>query len=105
MNILGKPCLTIRFNTDRPETVMGNLGNLLTPPADADFLARVVGDIVADDSKLSRLRNVGSIYGSNAGGNFAEAIAPHVFANDRAFRWSQNILGFDKSLRDETADF
>ena len=105
MNILGKPCLTIRFNTDRPETVMGNHGNLLTPPAGADFLARVVGEIVSDDSKLSRLRNAGSIYGSNAGGNFAEAIAPHVSANDRAFRWSQNILGFDKSLRDETADF
>jgi UDP-N-acetylglucosamine 2-epimerase (non-hydrolysing) len=105
MNILGKPCLTIRFNTDRPETVMGNHGNLLTPPAEAKFLARIVCGITEDETRLSKLRQAQPIYGNAAGEKFAEAIAPHALANARAFRWSQNILGFDPGQRDETADF
>jgi UDP-N-acetylglucosamine 2-epimerase (non-hydrolysing) len=105
MNLLGKPCLTVRYNTDRPETVMGNHGNLLTPPINADFLARVAGGIVGDETRLGRLRGAAPIYGSRAGEKFAEAIAPAALANERAFRWSQNLLGFDTSRTDEDAGF
>jgi UDP-N-acetylglucosamine 2-epimerase (non-hydrolysing) len=105
MNILGKPCLTIRNCTDRPETVMGNHGNLLVPPADPDFLARVVGGIIEDDGALAKLRGAKPIYGSAAGQKFADAIAPHALTNGRPFRWSQNILGFDQSPTDESAEF
>ena len=105
MNLLGKPCLTIRFNTDRPETVMGNHGNILSPPITPEFLARMVGGIIEDDSFLAKLRGAEPIYGSAAGEKFAAAIAPYAMSDARAFRWSQNILGFDTSRLEEDTEF
>jgi UDP-N-acetylglucosamine 2-epimerase (non-hydrolysing) len=105
MNLLGKPCLTIRFNTDRPETVMGNHGNILVPPISPEFLARMVGGIIEDDTFLTKLRGAEPIYGSAAGEKFAAAIAPYAMSNARAFRWSQNILGFDTSRLEEDPEF
>lgn len=94
MNMLGKPCLTCRFNTDRPETVMGNHGNVLVPPISAAFLERVVGGIVGDPSILRGLANAAPLYGENPGQKFADAIGPHATANASSHRLSHEILGF-----------
>ncbi len=105
MNMMGKPCLTIRFSTDRPETVMGNHGNLLVPPISDDFLARVVAGVIEDPKVLNQLRKRPPLYGSKAGEKFADAIAPHVAANRPAFHWSQHWLGLAPFERNADADF
>lgn len=96
MNLLGKPCLTNRFNTDRPETVMGNHGNLLVPPISAEFLTRVVGGIVESPTLLGKLAKAAPIYGENVGEHFADAIAPFATENASPHRWSHEILGFGR---------
>lgn len=96
MNLLGKPCLTSRFNTDRPETVMGNHGNLLVPPVSAEFVARIVGGIVESPDLLRKLSKAQPLYGEHVGDHFADAIAPHVLANASPHRWSHEILGFGR---------
>ena len=105
MNMMGKPCLTIRFSTDRPETVMGNHGNLLVPPISDDFLARVVAGVIEDPKVLNQLKQRPPLYGSKAGEKFADAIAPHVTANKPAFHWSQHWLGLAPFERNADADF
>jgi len=104
MNLLGKPCLTSRFNTDRPETVMGNHGNILVPPINSDFITRVISGIVEDTSLLSSLANAKPLYGSEVGAKFASSIAPFVTDNHSPHRWSDEILGFgtDNSKMDIT---
>lgn len=104
-NMLGKPCLTIRFSTDRPETVMGNHGNLLVPPISEEFLARVVTGMIDDPRRLNQLKNRPKLYGEKTGDRFAEAIAPHVTANKPAFHWSQHWLGLAPFERNADADF
>lgn len=94
MNLLGKPCMTCRFNTDRPETVMGNHGNVLLPPISAAFLERAVAAIVEDPSILQKLANAAPLYGENPGRKFADAIGPHAAANQSPHRLSHEILGF-----------
>jgi UDP-N-acetylglucosamine 2-epimerase len=94
MNMLGKPCMTCRFNTDRPETVMGNHGNVLVPPISADFLERAVATIVEDPSILMKLGNAAPLYGENPGQKFADAIGPQVTSNASSHRLSHEILGF-----------
>jgi UDP-N-acetylglucosamine 2-epimerase len=96
MNLLGKPCFTCRFNTDRPETVMGNHGNLLVPPVSADFQTRILRGIITDPSRLDKLRNAKPLYGENAGGKFAESIRPFVMRNDSPHRLSHERLGFGR---------
>jgi len=96
MNLLGKPCFTCRFNTDRPETVMGNHGNLLVPPISAEFQARILRDILADATRIGRLRGAKPLYGENAGAKFAEAIAPFAMASDSPHRLSHERLGFGR---------
>lgn len=94
MNMLGKPCMTCRFNTDRPETVMGNHGNVLVPPISADFLERAVATIVEDPAILMKLGNAAPLYGENPGRKFADAIGPHAASNASSHRLSHEILGF-----------
>lgn len=96
MNLLGKPCLTCRFNTDRPETVMGNHGNLLVPPISAAFQARIIAGIVNDPGRLNSLANAKPLYGEHAGDKFANAIKPYVMTNDSPHRLSHERLGFGR---------
>ncbi|MFZ2504272.1 MAG: UDP-N-acetylglucosamine 2-epimerase [Nocardioides sp.] len=41
MNILGVPCVTLRFGSDRGETLLAG-SNLLAPPVDAGFVVEVI---------------------------------------------------------------
>lgn len=41
MNVMGVPCVTLRFGSDRSESIM-NGGNLLAPPIDKDFIKQSV---------------------------------------------------------------
>ncbi|SEE62732.1 UDP-N-acetylglucosamine 2-epimerase (non-hydrolysing) [Rhizobiales bacterium GAS191] len=48
-NILGVPCITCRFSTDRPETVLDAKTNLLLPPLSADFVHRHLSMLLRRD--------------------------------------------------------
>lgn len=50
MNILGIGCVTLRYGSDRAETLLAG-GNVLAPPIDPGFVARVISD-AADHAAL-----------------------------------------------------
>ena len=70
MNILGVPCVTLRFGTDRGESLLAG-GNVLAPPVNAAFIA----DIIQHATNEETLRDVGNIYGETA----SESLVDEVF--------------------------
>lgn len=61
VNILGVPCVTLRFGSDRGESLLAG-GNFLAPPVDAQCIAGVVEAVVTNRDQISPTR----IYPSGA---------------------------------------
>jgi UDP-N-acetylglucosamine 2-epimerase len=65
-HILGVPCLTLRFSTDRPETILDAQGNLLLPPVSEDFIYNNVLRAVGKPCRINRKEpDSFTIYGRN----------------------------------------
>ena len=71
-HILGVPCLTLRYSTDRPETILDMPGNLLVPPISEDFIYNNV--IRAFDAAIWRRQKDKDeeLYGNNVGKSIVE---------------------------------
>lgn len=94
LNMLKKPCLTIRFNTDRPETVNQGGGNLLVPPISADFLAGAVDFAIQNKRLYETLQNAKPLYGKNVGHVFIDHLKRLMRQKQRPFEWAHERLGF-----------
>ncbi|MDQ3239285.1 MAG: UDP-N-acetylglucosamine 2-epimerase, partial [bacterium] len=103
LNIIGKPCLTIRFSTDRPETIMGNMGNILIPPISADFTFNTLNYILSDNTILTKMKP--KLVYKNKSSNFAKIISPYAISNTNVFRKSSDILGYSNDSENSEIDF
>jgi UDP-N-acetylglucosamine 2-epimerase (non-hydrolysing) len=76
--ILGVPCLTCRFETDRPETVSFYQTNVLVPPSSSDFVVEAI-TAVADDrflkSLLPGIQRPFSYYGKDVGEQISDVLS------------------------------
>lgn len=88
MNILGVPCVTLRFGTDRGEAVFAG-GNILAPPVDADFVA----EIISRAAREPRLANVGNIYGENASARLVDEVFKRLDDDWGVFVTEEKRLG------------
>ena len=92
MNLIGKPCLTCRFNTDRPETVNESKSNILIPPVNKEFITQTVGYIFKNQSLQKQMSSAKNIYGKNAG-NKIMGITSKLMKNNKPFKWAHEALG------------
>jgi UDP-N-acetylglucosamine 2-epimerase (non-hydrolysing) len=60
MNILGIPCVTLRFGSDRAETFLAGC-NVPAPPVDSDFIVKIIEEAVKDPT----LKNQKNLYGTD----------------------------------------
>jgi UDP-N-acetylglucosamine 2-epimerase (non-hydrolysing) len=60
MNILGIPCVTLRFGSDRSETILAGC-NVIAPPIDSDLIVKII--LSAKNHKA--MKKVPSLYGQN----------------------------------------
>jgi UDP-N-acetylglucosamine 2-epimerase (non-hydrolysing) len=88
MNILGVPCVTLRFGSDRGETLMAG-GNVLAPPVDADFVAHVI-EQAAD--RLS-LDGVPQLYGDSVAARIVDGVLARAVPGPGLFRTEEARLG------------
>ncbi len=95
MNILQKPCFTARFNTDRPETVMGR-SNVLVPPISADHMAKMVQHLINNDDILGGMRKARNLYGENVGRKTIAVIKKLIESGDKPFKWAHEELGLGR---------
>ncbi|OGJ58350.1 hypothetical protein A2635_04755 [Candidatus Peribacteria bacterium RIFCSPHIGHO2_01_FULL_51_9] len=80
MNVLGVPCVTLRYGSDRSESAMVG-GNLIAPPVEAKLLKKII-EYAWDNPKM---RSVPKIYGKNVSKQSIDAIE-RVLKGGEVFR-------------------
>lgn len=94
MNLLHKPCITARFNTDRPETLTVVKNNLLAPPINASFFANTVDTACKNEELLKNMRKQPNIYGEKVGAKFIGILKNLMEEGRRPMSWAHNDLGY-----------
>jgi UDP-N-acetylglucosamine 2-epimerase (non-hydrolysing) len=95
MNQLQKPCFTIRFSTDRPETVMAK-GNLLVPPLNTEQMVSIVEHVLNDGKIFSSMKTAPRLYGSDVSNSIVKKIKTLFNDKDEFFYWTTERLGICK---------
>lgn len=93
MNILGVPCVTLRFGTDRGESIFAG-GNVLAPPVDSGFVAEVIRR-AADEP---RMRGVGNIYGEDASRRLVSGVLARLEPGLGVFLTEEARLGLTRRV-------
>ena len=88
MNVLGVPCVTLRFGSDRSESAM-NGGNVIAPPVDSGLIKTLIGH--AWDNK--EMRNAPKLYGKNVSSACIDVVEKVLNAGP-VFRPDEERLGF-----------
>ena len=101
MNLLGKPCFTARFNTDRPETVMDAHNNLLVPPISGAFMAAVVDYALQNQEVMETMRTAKKLYGQDVAKKFIAGVKQIMAEQRSPFGWTHEDLGYFKKMRRE----
>lgn len=87
MNVLGVPCVTLRFGSDRSESAI-NGGNIIAPPIDGKVIKRMIA-FAWDNMEM---RNARKIYGNNVSVASIDAVET-VLNNGEVFRSDEERLG------------
>ena len=87
MNVMGVPCVTLRFGSDRSEAAI-NGGNLIAPPIDAGLIKQII-EYAWDNSDM---RNVPKIYGENVSSKCIDAVEKVLSAGE-VFRAEEERIG------------
>ncbi|HUT81892.1 MAG TPA: UDP-N-acetylglucosamine 2-epimerase [Candidatus Bathyarchaeia archaeon] len=98
-------CLTLRFNTDRPESVFDAKSNVLIPPASAENIVKLIDFIKEDKETIKTMRTAKKIYGENVGEKIMDWFIEEMEKNVKPFSWAhERIYGQDHE-DEETVDF
>lgn len=90
MNLLGKPCLTCRFNTDRPETVMDAHTNILVPPISGEFITKMIDYIHNSAEIQQKMRSGKKLYGEEVGKKFISTVKGLMEQRAKPFSWTHD---------------
>lgn len=87
MNVLGVPCVTLRFGSDRSESIM-NGGNLLAPPLSSKLIRTAI------DFSWNRpdMKTVPKLYGENISAKCIDAVEETLLRGE-VFRTEEARLG------------
>ncbi len=92
MNIIGKPCLTCRFNTDRPETINDSHSNILIPPISKEFISDCINYVYNNDSLRKSMSNATRLYGEEVGKKIMVKVED-IMRTGKPFKWAHEALG------------
>jgi UDP-N-acetylglucosamine 2-epimerase (non-hydrolysing) len=88
MNALGVPCVTLRFGSDRSESIIGG-GNISAPPIDGNLIKTII-EYAWDNEEM---RKAPKLYGKNVSVACIDAVEK-VLAKGEVFRTDEQRLGF-----------
>jgi UDP-N-acetylglucosamine 2-epimerase (non-hydrolysing) len=87
MNILGIPCVTLRFGTDRGETILAGC-NIQAPPIDSDFVVEIIKGALHN----KQMASVGNIYGVDVSKKLVDGVLARVDQKMGLFRTEEARL-------------
>jgi UDP-N-acetylglucosamine 2-epimerase len=96
MNLIGKMCLTCRFNTDRPETVNDARSNILIPPINKKYVFNMVKYVFNNSSLQKSMSSGKKLYGKDVGDKIIRHIRKLMDNDDKPFKWAHEALGLWK---------
>lgn len=91
MNILGIPTVTLRYGSDRTESVLAG-GNIIAPPMDANTIVR----IIEGAKTCENMKNVGNIYGENPSEKIVDEVVTIIKNGGSFFRYEEDRLNLSK---------
>ena len=104
MNLIGKVCLTCRFNTDRPETVNDAKGNILIPPINERYIFNMVKYVLGSQALQKSMSSAKKLYGKDVGDKITKTIQKLMHNNEKPFKWAHEALGLWKE-KDEGVEY
>lgn len=90
LNILGVPCVTLRFGTDRGETLLAG-SNVLAPPIDSGFILEIIEGAMNN----KKMRSIGNIYGTDVSKKVVDEVLKRVRVGTGLFVTEEQRLGFE----------
>jgi UDP-N-acetylglucosamine 2-epimerase (non-hydrolysing) len=87
MNVLGVPCVTLRFGSDRSESIIAG-GNLIAPPVDGAHIKRII-DFAWNNQTMRKTKK---LYGENVSSKCIDAVEDVLKKGD-VFRTEEERLG------------
>jgi UDP-N-acetylglucosamine 2-epimerase (non-hydrolysing) len=93
MNALGVPCVTLRFGSDRSESVI-NGGNVIAPPTDARVMKALI-EFAWDNAEM---RKAPKIYGRDVSKACVDVVES-VLKKGSVFRSDEERLGFARGTK------
>ncbi len=87
MNVLGVPCITLRFGSYRSESAMAG-GNIIAPPVDADLITNAISYAWKNDA----MRKAPKLYGENVSAKCIDVVEK-VLVQGNIFRSDNERLG------------
>ena len=94
-NILGIPCVTLRFNTERPETVFAG-SNIIAPPIREDIVYKIIKEVHENKKLNESMSKVGSLYGADVSRKMVDVINGVISEGPLFQLLEHEILGFSK---------
>ncbi len=93
MNVLGIPCVTLRFGSDRSESAIAG-GNLIAPPVDAGIIQQMI-EYAWDNPEMKKAPK---IYGKNVSVACIDVVEK-ILQSGSIFRSDEERLGFARSVK------
>jgi UDP-N-acetylglucosamine 2-epimerase (non-hydrolysing) len=93
MNVLGVPCVTLRFGSDRSESVLAG-GNLIAPPVDALSIAEIIRFAWEHEA----MKKAPKLYDKNVSSRCIDVLE-EVLKQGTLFRSDEERLGFAKTTK------
>lgn len=92
-NVLHIPVATVRFNSDRPETIMEG-SNILAPPISGEVLTKIFTECLENDSLNREMRDSKPLYGKEVSKKIIDAV--YSVSEENAFRFEHERLGLHR---------
>lgn len=94
-NILNIPLVTLRFNTERPETIFSGSG-ILAPPIKEEIVYKIIKEVHENQELRKRMVGTENLYGEDVGEKIVSAVNKLIDENYLFSLFEHEILGFSK---------
>lgn len=94
-NVLGIPLVTLRFNSDRPETVFAG-ANVIAPPVRGDIVYRLIREVHENPALRAEMLNAPKLYGSRVSEKMVNVVDGIISTGPLFELLEHEKLGFSK---------
>ncbi|MCD5385303.1 UDP-N-acetylglucosamine 2-epimerase, partial [Candidatus Gracilibacteria bacterium] len=90
-NIVGVPCVTIRFGSDRTETILDGT-NIIAPPINSKLIAEIVKGAIGNKKMIKKEH----LYGKDVSGKIVNEVLKMLKKDGKLFKFDDERLELGK---------